>query len=309
MILDKGAVEQAAIIAMATHGRSGVDRFLIGSVAEKVLRGSANPLLLVRAGKEADNAAPDGFRTIIVALDGSELAERILPTVADLAKKLEAEILLFRAYHIPYSVYTGDEAFYAVNFEEMTASVRAKPKITSKRKRLTPIVGSRKGDLPGERRLGRRRDHRVRYRTPNALIAMCSHGRSGIKRRGARQRDRDRRAPCQRSGLGGPRRMTWRKSEAPCTAKFWLRSMARSWRSSILPLVRWLAEPNKIPVELLTIADPDARAPFWPAEVDESYFKKVAAEYFTSAMRVTGSLQTGEPADAIATGSRTIATA
>ena len=48
--------------------------------------------------------------------------------MADLAKKLEAEILLFRAYHIPYSVYTGDEAFYAVNFEEMTASVRAEAK-------------------------------------------------------------------------------------------------------------------------------------------------------------------------------------
>ena len=51
MILNKAVVEQGAIIAMATHGRSGVDRFLIGSVAEKVLRGSANPLLLVRAGK------------------------------------------------------------------------------------------------------------------------------------------------------------------------------------------------------------------------------------------------------------------
>lgn len=67
----------------------------------------------------------------------------------------------------------------------------------------------------------------------------------------------------------------------------------------ILPIVRWLAEANKIPVELLTIADPDARAPFWPAEVDESYFKKIAAEYFTSAMQVTGSLETGDPAAAI----------
>ena len=37
---------------MATHGRSGMNRFLLGSVAEKVLRGSANPLLLVRAKEE-----------------------------------------------------------------------------------------------------------------------------------------------------------------------------------------------------------------------------------------------------------------
>jgi nucleotide-binding universal stress UspA family protein len=183
VILDKGAVEQAAIIAMATHGRSGVDRFLIGSVAEKVLRGSANPLLLVRAGKEADNAAPDGFRTIIVALDGSELAERILPTVADLAKKLEAEILLFRAYHIPYSVYTGDEAFYAVNFEEMTASVCAEAKDYIEKKAaelrssgVEKVTCLAKEGLAGDEIIA------LGNRIPNALIAMCSHGRSGVKR-------------------------------------------------------------------------------------------------------------------------------
>jgi nucleotide-binding universal stress UspA family protein len=183
VIIDKGAVDQAVIIAMATHGRSGVDRFLIGSVAEKVLRGSANPLLLVRASKEADNVVPDGFRTIIVALDGSELAERILPAVAELAKKLEAEILLFRAYHIPYSVYTGDEAFYAVGFEEMTANVRAEAEGYVEKKAaglrssgVEKVTCLAKEGLAGDEIIA------VAKRMPNALIAMCSHGRSGVKR-------------------------------------------------------------------------------------------------------------------------------
>jgi nucleotide-binding universal stress UspA family protein len=183
VIIEKGAVDSAAVIAMATHGRSGVDRFLMGSVAEKVLRGSANPLLLVRVGKEANNAAPDGFRTIIVALDGSELAERILPTVADLAKKLEAEILLFRAYHVPYSVYTGDEAFYAVNFEEMTASVCAEAKDYIEKKAaelrssgLAKVTCLAKEGLAGDEIIA------LGNRIPNGLIAMCSHGRSGVKR-------------------------------------------------------------------------------------------------------------------------------
>ena len=66
----------------------------------------------------------------------------------------------------------------------------------------------------------------------------------------------------------------------------------------ILPIVRWLVKPNAIPVELFTVADPDARTPFWPAEVDEKYLKKMAAEYFTSS-RVTCTLETGEPAAAI----------
>lgn len=37
------------LIAMATHGRSGMDRFIMGSIAEKVLRGAIKPVLLIRA--------------------------------------------------------------------------------------------------------------------------------------------------------------------------------------------------------------------------------------------------------------------
>ena len=37
------------LIAMATHGRSGLDRFIMGSIAEKVVRGTLKPVLLIRA--------------------------------------------------------------------------------------------------------------------------------------------------------------------------------------------------------------------------------------------------------------------
>jgi nucleotide-binding universal stress UspA family protein len=67
----------------------------------------------------------------------------------------------------------------------------------------------------------------------------------------------------------------------------------------ILPFVRWIAEPNKIPVQLLTISDPDARAPFWPAEVDKTYLKEVAEKYFTTPKLVTGRVERGEPAAVI----------
>ena len=86
---------------MATHGRSGLNRFLLGSVAEKVLRGTVNPLLLVRATGEAKSDGEATLKSIIVPLDGSELAESVLPMVAGVAKKLDLEVVLFRAYHIP----------------------------------------------------------------------------------------------------------------------------------------------------------------------------------------------------------------
>ena len=37
------------LIAMATHGRSGIDRFVMGSIAEKVVRNASTPVLLIRA--------------------------------------------------------------------------------------------------------------------------------------------------------------------------------------------------------------------------------------------------------------------
>lgn len=48
-ILDHVQEVTADLVAMSTHGRSGVTRWLLGSVAEKVLRGSPVPVLLVRA--------------------------------------------------------------------------------------------------------------------------------------------------------------------------------------------------------------------------------------------------------------------
>jgi nucleotide-binding universal stress UspA family protein len=47
-ILDHAAQKDIDMVAMTTHGRSGVKRFLIGSVAEKILRHSPKPIFLVR---------------------------------------------------------------------------------------------------------------------------------------------------------------------------------------------------------------------------------------------------------------------
>ncbi len=48
-ILDHAAFAGIDLIAMSTHGRTGVSRWVLGSVAEKVLRASTTPLLLLRA--------------------------------------------------------------------------------------------------------------------------------------------------------------------------------------------------------------------------------------------------------------------
>ena len=47
-ILDHAAQKDIDLIAMTTHGRSGIKRFLLGSVAEKVLHHSTKPIFLIR---------------------------------------------------------------------------------------------------------------------------------------------------------------------------------------------------------------------------------------------------------------------
>ena len=71
---------------MATHGRSGLNRFFLGSIAEKVLRATVNPLLLVKATEPVVTEGEAPLTSIVVPLDGSDLAEAVLPAVTDLAR-------------------------------------------------------------------------------------------------------------------------------------------------------------------------------------------------------------------------------
>src|ERR1044071_1433290 len=100
-IIESALPEKDSLIAMATHGRSGLNRWLLGSVAEKVLRGAANPLLLVRAKGSAPKWGAAALKSVIVPLDGSETAEKVLASTEVLATNLDLEVILLRVYGIP----------------------------------------------------------------------------------------------------------------------------------------------------------------------------------------------------------------
>ena len=88
---DKNEID---LILMATHGRSGFSRWAVGSVADKVVRASKVPVWLVRAGIP-EEIVYDKWptRTILVPLDGSKLAESVLPHVEAVAKQRGAELV------------------------------------------------------------------------------------------------------------------------------------------------------------------------------------------------------------------------
>ena len=184
IIIEKAAGDKETLIGMATRGRSGIHRWLMGSVAEKVLRGATNPLLLVRGNEEGKSDGVANLKSIIVPLDGSKVAETVLPRTIELAKKLRLEIVLTRAYQIPLSsAYARADAPYIPNSdallnvvkEEAGAYLEAKVNELKQNgiEKVSSIllVGSGADEIIDLART-----------TPDNLIAMCTHGRSGVKR-------------------------------------------------------------------------------------------------------------------------------
>ncbi len=79
-IVEEIGVRRPDLVVMSTHGRSGIRRWIYGSVADEVMRRAPVPVLLVPAacpGEWPSNRAP----RVLLPLDGSELAEGALGLV------------------------------------------------------------------------------------------------------------------------------------------------------------------------------------------------------------------------------------
>jgi nucleotide-binding universal stress UspA family protein len=188
-IIDLAAAQPDTLIAMATHGYSGPQRWLLGSVAEKILHAATNNLLVVRP-TEGDTGGEARLRTVVVPLDGSELAEKVLPIVTALAACLSLEVILVHV--LIRFLFRQPEAFLPVfganipNQQELwvQAGSEAKQYLTGMEERLRAqglahvssslIEGSAQGAAAEIIDLARK--------TSDNLVAMSTHGRSGVGR-------------------------------------------------------------------------------------------------------------------------------
>ncbi len=180
VVIDRAAADKNTLIVMATHGRSGIQRWLLGSVADKVLHGSSNHMLLVRSSEEGKNGGEAVLKTVVVPLDGSALAEQVLPIIGELAKKIALKVVVLRAYGLPPSV-TGDE--YGTYMEELINQIESEA-----RDYLAAKVDEAKqngmNDVASVVKFGYGADEIISLarETPDNLVAMCTHGRSGMTR-------------------------------------------------------------------------------------------------------------------------------
>jgi nucleotide-binding universal stress UspA family protein len=180
VVIEHAASDKDTLIVMATHGRSGMQRWVLGSVADKVLHGSTNHMFLIRASDQGKIAGEAALKTVIVPLDGSRLAETVLPYVVDLAKKMGLEVVLMRAYALPPSVAGEDYGFYSAGFLDQI-EVEAQDYLAEK---VKEIKGKGLENVSSVLNVGYGAEEIITLarKTADNFVAMCTHGRSGIKR-------------------------------------------------------------------------------------------------------------------------------
>ncbi len=181
VIISEAEKESATLIALSTHGRSGIGRWALGSVTEKVLRSTSTPILINRArGSKTSSEAVVG--KIIVPLDGSLQSEQALPYASYLANVLQSTILLVRV--IPSALeFCSYMEYPTAEYENLSLTVHTQAmdylKGASENLRQQGINSVQERLMFGNAASS---ITELVEQTPNCLVAMTSHGRSGLGR-------------------------------------------------------------------------------------------------------------------------------
>jgi len=164
VILDVADQERATLIAMSTHGRTGLSRWALGSVTERVLQASRVPVLAVRSFEESGRQASPaelGLEKILVPVDSTAMTLEVIGPTVELAQMFGSKVALLH-------VCQGEAC--AIPVPELTC---AYDQFRAGGIALEPLL--KEGD-PAQQILETCREQQA------GLIAMTTHGRIGVGR-------------------------------------------------------------------------------------------------------------------------------
>lgn len=173
-ILDRVDDEAADLIAMGSHGRTGPERFLLGSVTEKVLRRSDVPVLTVKL-RDGDSVSPP-FTDVLVPTDGSDGA----------AAAVDPALAIAEAYHSTLHILSvvdvmalGPDVRTDFVMEGLEESAQSAVEAVEER-----VLAADISDLAGAVEVGYPYAEIRSYVEEHDvnLVVMGTHGRSGISR-------------------------------------------------------------------------------------------------------------------------------
>ena len=177
-IVDQALVSAADLLVMGTHGRSGFERLLIGSVAEKVVRKASCPVLLVPPHVTAAAPPEVTFKHILCAMDFSPSALQALGFALDLARQADGVVTVLHA--LEWLAEEEPREYTHFNVPEYRGYL-----IEDARQRVRTLVAeeSRTGSAIEDRVVpGRayREILRVAGESGTDLIVMGAQGRGGL---------------------------------------------------------------------------------------------------------------------------------
>jgi nucleotide-binding universal stress UspA family protein len=174
-IVDLAGREGADLIVMSSHGYSGLARWLLGSVAERVLRAAPCPVWVVRATQP--------MRHVVITLDGSPLAEEAIGPALEVAKCFGADVTLLRVVPRP----TEEELRDMDEVERGLGERLVSKNLDEARRYLDEAINRYEGsglNMAAEVRPGLPAAVILKYVDLKTidLVAMATHGRTGLRR-------------------------------------------------------------------------------------------------------------------------------
>jgi nucleotide-binding universal stress UspA family protein len=161
---------KAELVAIASHGEGGLQQWIFGSTAQKVLRGTSRPVLVARSFQ----AAIPKVARVLVPLDGSVGSEAALPLAVRSARAWEARVVLLFVGQAPGVEAKDSKLRHWAEREKRRMAERFDQ--IAKAEKSVEIEGLLDEGDPAARIV-----HHAEKR-PGTLIAMGSHGRTGVSR-------------------------------------------------------------------------------------------------------------------------------
>jgi nucleotide-binding universal stress UspA family protein len=173
-ILRYATEQDIDLIVMGTHGRTGVERYLLGSVTEKVVRLSDVPVLTVKA--EDDGSVTYPYTDILVPTDGSKGAEAAIGPAVSVANMYDARI---HAYSVIDTMAMGVDVRSGALLDALEESAQSAVEVVEERATEASVSAVETAIEHGSPYRGIRsyvEEHDI------DLVVMGTHGRSGIER-------------------------------------------------------------------------------------------------------------------------------
>ena len=170
------------LVAMSTHGRSGVTRWLLGSVTDKVVHHASTSTLVVRGKNVHSDEGHASLTRVILPLDGSPISEAAIPHAEALAKTLGVGITVIRAaslgtyasFGVEQSIAYPDD--YSSQVQEAAADYAEEVAKAIRLRGVTEVDVHVPDGTPQDSILSEVGE------TGDKLVVLGSHGRSGPSR-------------------------------------------------------------------------------------------------------------------------------